>query len=121
MAGVSRENGGLPGYPGFGDFGDHASSGHTPAVSASDDGRAGAALQSQVDALERQHTIDLGVIADLQAEGVVDRGMIANLEIALGGARRIGAAIGILMVTRKISDEQAYELMPAAELELIRA
>jgi hypothetical protein len=72
-----------------------------------------AALDTRIAALERQHAIDAGVIEDLQAEGVVDRGMIANLEIALGGARRIGAAIGILMTSRKITDEKAFDLLRA--------
>ena len=35
----------------------------------------------------------------------------ANLKTALGTARRIGAALGILMATRKITDDQAFAVL----------
>ena len=38
----------------------------------------------------------------------------ANLRIALSSARRIGVALGILMATRKITDDQAFALLSRA-------
>ena len=38
----------------------------------------------------------------------------ANLRIALVAARRIGAALGILMASRKITDDEAFALLARA-------
>jgi len=42
---------------------------------------------------------------------VLDRTQIANLETALVTARRMGAAIGILMANRKINETQALDAL----------
>jgi AmiR/NasT family two-component response regulator len=54
------------------------------------------------------------VIAALQSEGVIEAEKIANLEVALVSARRIGVAMGILMATRHVPDPAAFELLRAA-------
>jgi len=36
---------------------------------------------------------------------------IENLEIALKSARRIGAAIGIVMANRKLTEDQAFDVL----------
>jgi AmiR/NasT family two-component response regulator len=68
-------------------------------------------LLKQVSALEGQADIDRRLIAELQAQGVLDRTKIDNLEIALTTARRIGAAIGILMANHKTTEAQGFELL----------
>lgn len=68
-------------------------------------------VRADIDALEAQLIVDRQVIAALLAEGIVDRDKITNLEVALVTARRIGAAIGILMARHGITDEKAFELL----------
>lgn len=70
-----------------------------------------AVVREDIDALEAQVIADRKVIEHLQAEGFVDREKIANLEAALVTARRIGAAMGILMLGRGITDVQAFDLL----------
>lgn len=64
--------------------------------------------------LEDQAEVDQGLIAHLQAEGVIDRDKIANLEAALVTARRIGAAMGVLMASHKVTEPQAFDLLRTA-------
>ena len=54
---------------------------------------------------------DPALIESLQAKLDAAEEKIANLEIALTTARRIGAALGILMVQRKITETQAFTLL----------
>ncbi|HET8589733.1 MAG TPA: ANTAR domain-containing protein [Nakamurella sp.] len=75
-------------------------------------------LQDEADAnraaireLEEQASVDRAVIAVLQAEGEIDRGQIANLEAALVTARRIGAAMGVLMARHRMTDSQAFDVL----------
>jgi len=70
--------------------------------------------QRLVDALEAQVIVDRELIAHLVAEGVVQREKIKGLEIALVSARRIGAAVGILMALHKISADAAFEVLKTA-------
>lgn len=58
--------------------------------------------------------IDQAVIAQLEANGIVDRAKIANLEAALVTARRIGAAMGIIMAVQKVTEDQAFEVLRQA-------
>jgi E3 ubiquitin-protein ligase DOA10 len=75
-------------------------------------------LQDEADAnraaireLDEQASVDRAVIAVLQAEGEIDRGQIANLEAALVTARRIGAAMGVLMARHRMTDSQAFDVL----------
>lgn len=61
--------------------------------------------------LEDQAEVDHALIAHLAAEGEIDRDKIANLEAALITARRIGAAMGVLMTSHKVTDSQAFDLL----------
>ena len=85
-------------------------------------------ISTQIAHYEKQHTADQGTIAELQAGGVVDRGVIEhllsdglidrnkiqNLEAALVSARRIGAAIGIVMASHKVTEDQAFMILRRA-------
>ena len=73
-----------------------------------------AEVDSQIARLETQHTVDQHVIAHLEADGVIDRAAIGNLEIALTSARCIGAAVGIIMATEKITEERAFQVLRQA-------
>jgi AmiR/NasT family two-component response regulator len=68
------------------------------------------AMAGQVDplatALER--------IAELEAELDAARRSIADLTTALESNREIGAAIGIVMATREVTSESAFDLLRAA-------
>jgi hypothetical protein len=64
------------------------------------------------DAFEDHRDDDLVEPSDALVEIYLER--IAHLEVALLSARRIGAAIGILMATRKVTEDEAFELLRAA-------
>jgi hypothetical protein len=61
--------------------------------------------------LRTQGEVDQSRILDLEADKSRDQAQIGNLELALNNARRIGAAIGILMLTHKISEAQAFDML----------
>ena len=63
-----------------------------------------AELERRVEQLEQR-------VAQMATEAASDREKMANLEIALATARRIGYAVGILMERHKITDEQAFDLL----------
>jgi AmiR/NasT family two-component response regulator len=73
-----------------------------------------AEMEQQIDHLQQRVSVDRELIAHLEAEEALDREKIANLEIALVNARRIWAAMGILIERRKISDEDAFDLLRMA-------
>jgi hypothetical protein len=65
-------------------------------------------------ALHTQADIDRLLIAELEAQALIDRAQIANLEIALSTARRIGAAMGIVMAAYRVTEEQAFATLRIA-------
>lgn len=79
-----------------------------------------AGLSARIEQLEQAARVDHEVIAHLESEGVIDRGKIANLEQALVTCRRIGAAIGIVMATRKVAEEQAFDALRVASQQTNR-
>jgi hypothetical protein len=72
------------------------------------DGSDSESLAGQVHDLEHQNDLDKEVISDLVEQGVLDRAQIDSLETALATCRRIGAAMGILMSTEKITEAAAF-------------
>lgn len=58
--------------------------------------------------------IDRQMIAQLEADGVLDQAKIANMEAALATCRRIGIALGIIMAGQKITEQQAFDLLRVA-------
>ena len=64
--------------------------------------------------MESRAEIDRDMIAELSRNGVISRQHVAQLEEALKSSRTIGAAIGILMGTRGVSEEAAFDLLKTA-------
>jgi hypothetical protein len=66
------------------------------------------------DEAEARSLVDREMIAELQADGVLGRKHAAELERALVTSRTIGAAIGILMASRNIGQEEALTVLKGA-------
>lgn len=73
--------------------------------------------QQRIEALEGRADVDAVLIAELRAEGLVGKAETANLTLALRTSRKIGAAIGILMATHRVSEEAAFQLLRKASMD----
>ena len=58
-----------------------------------------------------ESVVDREVIAALTEQVLIDRAEIENLRLALESSRRIGAAIGIVMATYKVTEETAFTVL----------
>ena len=58
--------------------------------------------------------IDRDMIAELQRDGLLRQQHVAQMEEALRSSRTVGAAIGLIMGTRHVSDAEAFEILKAA-------
>lgn len=61
--------------------------------------------------------LDDDLLTECQGKLLVVEEQNRNLKIALQSARRIGAAIGILMAEHKITDDRAFESLRLASQE----
>lgn len=61
--------------------------------------------------LQDQNVVDQKIITALLDQGELDRVQIANLHEALVTARRIGAAMGILMTRYQLTQEAAFDAL----------
>jgi hypothetical protein len=68
----------------------------------------------RADRMEARSAMDREMLAELQAEELVGREHVAQLETALITSRTIGAALGILMASRHISQEEALAVLKGA-------
>ena len=75
--------------------------------------RADAATE-RADVMEHRSALDRELIAELHAEGVLNQEHVAELQEALVSSRTIGAAIGILMASRQIGQEDALTVLKEA-------
>lgn len=71
-------------------------------------------LHRRMDATEAQAMIDRDMIAELQRDGLLRQQHVAQMEEALRSSRTVGAAIGLIMGTRHVSDAEAFEILKAA-------
>ena len=76
--------------------------------------------QRRVEKLEARAEVDQKVIAALQADGILAREHVTHLEEALRSSRRIGAAIGIVMISRKVTEADAFEILSRASQQANR-
>lgn len=72
------------------------------------------AAELRADALETQALIDRDMIAELQRDGLVSQEHAKQMEEALKSSRTIGAAIGVIMGTRQVSEEEAFKILQTA-------
>lgn len=72
------------------------------------------AANRRADDMEERSALDRELIAELQAEGVLNQEHVAELQEALVSSRTIGAAIGILMASRQIGQEDALTVLKEA-------
>lgn len=70
--------------------------------------------RDRIDDLEARADVDSKILAELQAEGVLNRDRADQLDVALRSSRKIGAAIGIIMADRLVSEEQAFAILVKA-------
>ena len=67
--------------------------------------------RGRISELEARAEVDREMITQLQADGLLSRSHAAQLEVALSSSRRIGAAIGIVMVSRRVTEVQAFQIL----------
>ena len=68
----------------------------------------------RIEELETRVDVDRALICELRAEEMTNRERSAHLEEALRTSREIGAAVGILMASRKLTEEAAFALLVRA-------
>ena len=68
----------------------------------------------RADALEARADLDRKLIAELQADGLVSAAHAEQLEEALRSSRKIGAAIGIIMANRRVTETGAFAILVSA-------
>lgn len=73
-----------------------------------------AALVKRADEMEAQAQIDRDMIAELQRDGVVSKEHARQLEEALKSSRVIGAAIGLIMGSRNLTQDEAFAVLRKA-------
>ena len=67
--------------------------------------------RGRITELEGRVDVDAMLIAELQAEGVLSRDYAAHLEEALRSSRKIGAAVGVIMAERKVTEQMAFAML----------
>ena len=68
----------------------------------------------RLERIEAAELIDREMIAELQADGELSREHAKQLQQALRSSRVIGAAIGILMASRNLTEDQAFAVLAKA-------
>ncbi|GAA3629792.1 hypothetical protein GCM10022236_35240 [Microlunatus ginsengisoli] len=68
----------------------------------------------RIDDLEAHVDIDREMILELHREGVLQDDQVEQLQAALRSSRVIGAAIGIVMSTRVVTQEEAFTVLQQA-------
>ena len=70
--------------------------------------------RSRITGLEERLDLNEKVIAELQMEGLLNYDQAVHLQEALRSSRMIGAAIGMIMVARKVSEVEAFAILSQA-------
>lgn len=68
-------------------------------------------IQPEADDTVQNFISERDLLVECQGELKVAEEQVEHLRNALVSARRIGAAVGILMGTRRLTDDQAFELL----------
>lgn len=72
------------------------------------------ANRTDIDELQAHVAVDRELIAELQADGVVSRQHTDQLQKALATSRTIGAAVGVLMASRNVDQDEALRVLREA-------
>jgi hypothetical protein len=72
-----------------------------------------ASNRARIDQIQADSLVDRELIAQLQADGALGRDHVAQLEKALLSSRQIGAAVGILMGSRQVTQDEALTILKA--------
>lgn len=72
------------------------------------------AAEARANAADTRVDIDREMIAELHRDGVVSRQHAEQMEEALRSSRTIGAAIGLIMGSRQVSDTEAFDVLKLA-------
>lgn len=72
------------------------------------------AAERRADEIEAQAALDREIMAALQVDAALSRDQVAHLEKALASSRTIGAAVGILMASRNLDQEDAVVVLKQA-------
>jgi len=70
--------------------------------------------QERTEAMERRSRVDREMIAELYNDGILSRQHIDELEEALRTSRTIGAAIGMVMMSRQVAQDEAFAIIKRA-------
>ncbi|MCU1538096.1 MAG: hypothetical protein JWP82_2447 [Humibacillus sp.] len=70
--------------------------------------------RGRIDALDRRVDVDHELLLELRADGLGQAQVAAHLQVALRSSRLIGAAIGIVMASCKVSEDVAFEMLRKA-------
>ena len=70
--------------------------------------------EQRADQMQAASLVDREMIAELQVDGVLSRDHVAQLEKALMSSRVIGAAVGILMASRQVTQDRAFAMLSEA-------
>jgi AmiR/NasT family two-component response regulator len=82
-----------------------------PATGDRQDSAPAVSMSAGTDPVTGDPVVDHALITELVAQGEADRQEIANLKRALETSRQIGAAIGVIMASHKVTDVQAFDLL----------
>src|SRR3954451_3438829 len=69
---------------------------------------------ARADAMEARAEGDREMIAELQVDGVVSQEHALHMEEALKSSRKIGAAIGMIMASRMVTEDEAFAILKQA-------
>ncbi len=69
---------------------------------------------ARADRIEANSQFDRDLIAELQHDGLLSQEHAAQMEEALKSSRIIGAAIGVVMASRGVSDAEAFAILKKA-------
>lgn len=76
--------------------------------------------RTRIDALEEHLDVDREMILELQEQGVLSQEHVAQLEEALRSARKIGAALGLVMAEYKVDEMSAFRILSKASQDTNR-
>ena len=78
------------------------------------------AVDDRLKRMQAASNLDREMIVELQAAGVVSQEHAAQMEEALRSSRTIGAAIGMIMASRQVSDDDAFAILKGATNRKLR-